>query len=356
MHDYACYECRDGDGRQGEQKIIAGGGGAYLAPTYHLPPSLSLPPSGSSQYNEARVRTYHLAGDDDAGGAACYPTAAQAKGLRWGVFTMGLRNGPGFAALVGAAYAVWAYTLLREGDRAWGWPEMAARLVAPWAPLLVLIVVGLALLGFTHERRPSRKWPARGLALGHLAVHAVVIVTLAWALERAWAAVVDDEPFSIKYRLGVALLVGLVGALIGPVVLALYLLVADRWRGSTPTSCSWPSASRTGSASCACTSTPTATSRSTRSPSTASPGGGVPSMRPRPAGALAGAGPADRYQAHRAAHRRDPRPRRDPRDRPPTDPSPTSRPTRDRALHHRHTEPHDRPRPVDVVMLKGTQP
>jgi uncharacterized protein YqgC (DUF456 family) len=174
------------------------------------------------------VRTYHLAGDDDGEGAACYPTAAQAKGLRSGVFTMGLRNGPGFAVLVGAAYALWAYTLLREGDRAWGWPEMAARLVAPWAPLLVLIVVGLALLGFTHERRPSRKWPARGLALGHLVVHALVIVTLAWALERAWAALFDDEAFNIGYRLGVALVVGVLGALIGPVVLALYLLVADQ--------------------------------------------------------------------------------------------------------------------------------
>jgi uncharacterized protein YqgC (DUF456 family) len=227
LHYYARYECRDGDGREGEQKIIAGGGGAYLAPTYHLPPSLSLPPSGSSQYDAARVRTYHLAGDDEAGGAACYPTAAQAKGLRWGVLTMGLRNGPGFAALVGAAYALWAYTLLREGDRAWGWVEMARRLVEPWAPLLVLIVAGLALLGFTHERRPSRKWPARGLALVHVAGHAVVIVTLAWALERAWGAWADDEPFAIGYRLGVALLVGLIGALVGPVVLALYLLVAD---------------------------------------------------------------------------------------------------------------------------------
>jgi uncharacterized protein YqgC (DUF456 family) len=88
-------------------------------------------------------------------------------------------------------------------------------------------VAGLALLGFTHERRPSRKWPARGLALAHVAAHAVVIVTLAWALERAWAAVVDDEPFAIGYRLGVAVLVGVLGALIGPVVLALYLLVAD---------------------------------------------------------------------------------------------------------------------------------
>ena len=42
---------------------------------------------------------------------------------------------------------------------------MAKRLFVPWGPPLVLIVAGLALLGFTHERRPSRKWPRAGWPL-----------------------------------------------------------------------------------------------------------------------------------------------------------------------------------------------
>ena len=227
LHYYARFEC-DGKGREGEQKIIAGGGGAYLAPTYHLRPTLSLPPKESPQYNEDRVRTYHLAGDAGDDGVSRYPTAAESRRLRTGVVTLGFRNGPGFAVLVGAAYALWAYTLFREGDRAWGWLDMAWRLVVPWGPPLVLIVAGLALLGFTHERRPSRKWPARGLALAHLVVHAVVIVTLAWIVERAWAGWFDDDPFTIEYRLGAALSVGVLGAFLGPFVLALYLLVADK--------------------------------------------------------------------------------------------------------------------------------
>ncbi len=103
---------------------------------------------------------------------------------------------------------------------------MAKRLFVPWGPPLVLIVAGLALLGFTHERRPSRKWPARGLALVHLAVHAMVIVTLAWAVEWAWDDWFD-EPFTIWYRLGAALSVGVLGAFLGPFVLAIYLLFAD---------------------------------------------------------------------------------------------------------------------------------
>ena len=81
LHYYARFEC-DGKGREGEQKIIAGGGGAYLAPTYHLRPTLSLPPKESPQYNEDRVRTYHLAGDAGDDGVSRYPTAAESKRLR----------------------------------------------------------------------------------------------------------------------------------------------------------------------------------------------------------------------------------------------------------------------------------
>jgi hypothetical protein len=229
-HYYARYECHDDRSpgaadRQGEQKIIAGGGGAYLAATHHLQESIALPPVGSSQYDETRVRTYTRAEVD--GRPAVYPSAERSKRLRWGVVSVGVMNGFGFPVLVGAVYALWAYTLFQKENRAWSWPEMALRTLLPWGSLLVLLVAGAALLGFTHERRRSKKKVARALALLHLVLHAALVVTLAWAMERAWAIWFDDGSFSMWFRLAAAVSVGVVAALLGPLVMAVYLFLAD---------------------------------------------------------------------------------------------------------------------------------
>lgn len=202
-HHYARYV-----GPQGQQKIIAGGGGAYLTATHHLQPALELPPPESSDAGRRDPTRFELAG--------AYPSVDESRALRSGIVPRIFRNGS-FWLLVSALYLLGALPAART----------LLALTGPGAvtalPVLFTVVLagGLvaALIGFA---RISPAPPVRSatLGVGHSLAHSAVL-TGAILLSTLLAL---PPPWREAAALGAA---AVAGALVGPLVVAAYLRIAD---------------------------------------------------------------------------------------------------------------------------------
>ena len=177
-HHYARYESDDG-----EHKITAGLGGAFVSATHHLTPTLTK----RTWRDGARVATEFRR-------RAVYPSCEESRSMRWPVLARIYAN-RGFAAIPAAAYA---------GLASW-----------PTRPLLgvgsAALVVG-ALVGFSKPGQPRRAWPG----LLHGGVQVAAGLGLAWVVGRR-----TGNPLLVAG--GTALL----GAAVGPLLFALYLLADD---------------------------------------------------------------------------------------------------------------------------------
>ncbi len=104
-HSYARYESDDG-----EHKLIAGGGGAFLDATHHFPTELNLPPPESNDRGKSPTRTFSLVE------SSLYPSAAQSRIEARKSARVLWRNGWRFLAMVAAFYGLWALTIPRPWD------------------------------------------------------------------------------------------------------------------------------------------------------------------------------------------------------------------------------------------------
>ena len=226
-HHYARYAQTDAPdpASQPPQKVTAGGGGAFLSATHHLPETLELPPTESRDPGKSQPPTHWRL-------ERAYPSKADSLRLRWRALALPTLN-KSLWAFIGVLYFVYAWmaeSALRTGSESFS--RVVGRLSygdALWAlarsPLAVLLTLGLArgLVGFTKAKDPAKKW---GLGLAHAAVHLVAIVVVV-----ATAALVAS---GVGLR-GAALvvvfvvIVGVVGGLVGCCLMAAYLLVADRF-------------------------------------------------------------------------------------------------------------------------------
>jgi hypothetical protein len=213
LHHYARYQGQDA---AGQQKITAGGGGAYLYPTHHLPETLSLPPEQSQDLNKHAPVPYQL--------QRRYPDAATSKRLRPGILGAVFRS-PKFWAVPAVLYlllgAAIGKALPRLGRSHW------VALDVPGLVLAILLAgaVWLGLTAFTGQGGERHAALGRWVGLLHTVLHLVVVVVTVILGQLAGRALgVSSEPRSVA----VALLCGVVGALLGPLVVALYLLLADR--------------------------------------------------------------------------------------------------------------------------------
>ncbi len=102
IHHYVRYKDEDND----ITYLTAGGGGAYLSLTHHLPAEVTLHSEGAGE-DEIIEKTLKIQPE------AIYPTVEWSKKRRWyGVFA-GVRN-PSFASLLGGIYVVLAWLALRS--------------------------------------------------------------------------------------------------------------------------------------------------------------------------------------------------------------------------------------------------
>lgn len=212
LHHYARYRGQD---EAGQQKITAGGGGAYLFGTHKLPERLQLPPVESHDVGKQPPVTYQL--------ERCYPDKATSRRLRWGILGSIYHN-KGFWLVPAIVYLLLGVTLRRA------FPALAEpgwwRASVPDLVLLVVLVLllwsGLGLFtGLRRRRNPRLRAMVSGL---HTVAH-LAMVTLTVVGVELWS-----EAFGWSPETGVAavpLAAWLVGGLAGPAVVAVYLLLAD---------------------------------------------------------------------------------------------------------------------------------
>jgi hypothetical protein len=217
-HHYARYHSQ----ATGAHRIIAGGGGAFLSATHHLPDEIELPPAASKDPGKTRDPvTFEL--------EAAYPDSAASKRLRRGIWKLGLLN-PTFAVLVGVIYLGYGWLIqsaarsanatVQESVEGITFLESVVRLARTPLALILTAVLAFGMAGFTKARSPALKW---GVGLAHLVAHLVAIVGLTWLMVRVLQGL--DGPGFVA-----ALVAGLfvAGALVGTLVFALYLALADR--------------------------------------------------------------------------------------------------------------------------------
>ena len=228
-HHYARYGSVDEpatDGRGPAQKVTAGGGGAFLAATHHLPVDLLLPPPESLDHSKTSPpMRWRL--------QRCYPSAKESRQLRKHVVRLPFDNA-GMWAFVGGVHVAYAWMAQASHRKAAErFSEVLARLSyediargLARSPLAVLVSTGLGrgLVGFTQADDPKRKW---GLGLGHAAAQLGAVVVSAGTAARVCKAL---RLSGLGFSGGYLALVGVGGGLLGCSVMAGYLYVADHFK------------------------------------------------------------------------------------------------------------------------------
>lgn len=201
------------------QKITAGGGGAYLSATHHLPPALELPPPASLDPGKSPPERYRL--------ASTFPERARSRRLGWGVARLPFTN-PGFCLLVGALHLLYAWMIqhaLADGNqtlvevlRRSSVTDLASGLLRSPLALIVSVLVAAGLAAFTK----SRCWWKRGMGVLHAAAHlGLILLTI-----RGASLVLAGAPDPV-FVIGMVAALVVVGGLLGSWVMAAYLVVAD---------------------------------------------------------------------------------------------------------------------------------
>ncbi len=220
-HHYARYAQTDGTG----QKITAGGGGAFLSSTHNLPENLVLPPPGARDPGKTTPPSHWRL-------QKCYPSKPESRKLCLRAFRLPFEN-RGLWVLIGLlhlAYAWMAESAARLGtdhfadfmSRVSYWGLVRALAHNPLALVVTLaVVVGLA--GFTKTGVTAKKW---GLGGPHGAVQLLAVLLSIGVSARICSAIgLDGAAFGVVF----VILVGVGGGLLGCEVMAVYLLVADRF-------------------------------------------------------------------------------------------------------------------------------
>ena len=222
-HHYARYEAADG-----AQRITAGGGGAYLSATHHLPDSICVPPPGSRARGKSPGVPHRRMAE--------FPDPRTSRRLALGAWRLPLTT-PGLALLLGGVQALQAVVVgvainppaqgllpqLREVSdalRTASPVDQLVGLVSSLGALVLALTVLLCWVAFTRHARTVRGLVAGGvhglaqLTLG--ACTASVAVTALAALPGAWLLV------------GLVPALTLVGGVLAAELVAVYLLLADR--------------------------------------------------------------------------------------------------------------------------------
>ena len=224
-HHYARYARADepgGNGRGPAQKITAGGGGAFLAATHHLPVELELPPPKSRDRDKSPRSCWRL--------ECRYPSEKESRQQRKHVVRLAFDNA-GMWAFVGGVHVAYAWMAQASHRKA---TERSRDVVARLSyddiargiarsPLAVLFSAGLTrgLVGFTKAESAKVKW---GLGLAHAGAQLGAVVASAGTAAKVCRRLrLSGAGFSG----GFVVLVGVGGGLLGCGVMAGYLYVAD---------------------------------------------------------------------------------------------------------------------------------
>ncbi|KFE61079.1 metallophosphoesterase [Hyalangium minutum] len=189
---------------EGRQKIIAGGGGAFLHPT-HIP------------RKEAAL-------DDGFTPRKSFPSAQDSRRLSWRNLGLAVSS-PRFGVLTGLLYMLLAWALsvnLGEANVPKALGLVVRTALASPGIVLIAVLVTLGLIGFADKRFGRWRWLAGVL---HGLAHLTAAFLLAWGVSHLMGS--TELPFgSVERDLLSAVLIFAGGFLAGPTVMGLYLLVS----------------------------------------------------------------------------------------------------------------------------------
>jgi len=211
LHHYVRYEGRTG----GRQRITAGGGGAYLYPTHHMPEELRLEEA-------AGVIEYDL--------KAAFPTKRKSRRLRWWApWRLPIRNWRLLRVLAALFFLLALLmqvpvrgAILPSGEiRLADLPDLWADLVTSrWFVFAALILLTVLVL-FAAGRSLLQKVP---LGVAHALPQ---LLLLSWLVAfSAWLLELPDD-WSRRFPLLVAALAAVLASLPGAWLLGLYLATCD---------------------------------------------------------------------------------------------------------------------------------
>ncbi|GMU05540.1 hypothetical protein [Corallococcus caeni] len=201
LHHYRRHE--DADGRQ---KIVAGGGGAFLHPT-HLP-KVDQRPGGFVQ-------------------KACFPSRQTSQRLAWRNLLFPVIN-PWFSVFMGVIYTMLGWGVaanLNEG--AVGAPpfrEVINAALQSTGSLVLGAGVVLGAVAFADGRRGPHWKKAAGVV--HGLAHMAVALLLTWGVSAVAAPLAAELQWSLRRDFFSGLLLFGGGALLGPLVVGVYLLLS----------------------------------------------------------------------------------------------------------------------------------
>ncbi len=227
-HHYSRYEAADG-----RQLVTAGGGGAYLTSTHHLPDEAVVPPHESTDRRRGEPVLFER--------RCRFPDAETSRALGRGVFRSLPTLTPRLALLIGALHALPAAGMLwmlgagpeqlsdrlrttAEGLGGLTWWGTAALLGDSLGNLLLALLLPAVAVGLTKLTRPAA-WLLGGV---HGVAHLAVAVTATWLGARLVGALLGGELWLLSVALVLAVVVA-VGAAVGVLVLGLALFVSDRF-------------------------------------------------------------------------------------------------------------------------------
>lgn len=198
---------------EGRQKIIAGGGGAFLYPT-HLPRKEAALLGGFTERKS-------------------FPSPQESRRQCWRNLALAATS-PRFGALTGLLYMLLAWALAANlgGTDVPKALEIVVR-TALSSPGIVLIavLVTLGLIGFADERFGRWRWLAGVL---HGLTHLTTAFLIAWGVAHIISSVVDLPFRSLRTDLLSAVLTFVGGFLAGPTIMGLYLLLSLNVFGAHP--------------------------------------------------------------------------------------------------------------------------
>jgi len=207
LHHYRRHE-----NEEGRQKIVAGGGGAFLHPT-HLPRVDSRPEGYVLQQS--------------------YPHRDVSRRITWRNLGF-VGHNPWFGVFTGILYALLGWGLaadLNDSGTSHSLASVVSGAIGSTGSMLMAAVLVLGLIGFADARRGT--WWRRVAGGLHGAAHLVAALLLTWAASALAGPLVGGTD-TLRQDVASGLMLFTGGFLLGPTLMGVYLLVSLNVFGCHP--------------------------------------------------------------------------------------------------------------------------
>ncbi|GAB4010379.1 hypothetical protein GCM10028808_20990 [Spirosoma migulaei] len=230
LHHYSSYYTQsDKTGHSKQWKITAGGGGAFMHPTHHLP--ITFSEDKALLYEQRDPRQYQ--------NSAFYPDQTKSRWLVWGNLAFLVKN-LWFTSLMGGVYLFFTWMLISADifvdvfartsthltPKEISWSAIGSDLSSlPKHPfvLLCVLLIAFGFFRFTDISHKHNRWAAYTGGALHGLVQVLLLLTVSWLIDN-YCKFIQSSGWHIFWQ---SVMLAIVGGFIGGLVMGLYLLIAN---------------------------------------------------------------------------------------------------------------------------------